>query len=79
VQRDGLPERAEDAQGIGEAFHAREAMERALFCTFCTLHIARLPIAYSFCSPGIAPEARPAVLYKYFFYAFQRLASPGSR
>jgi len=61
VQRDGRAD-AEDAQGIGEALHAREAIERALLGTFCPLDIARLPIAYSFCSPGIAPNARSAVL-----------------
>jgi hypothetical protein len=79
VQCDGRPERAEDAQAIGEAFHAREAKERALLCTFCPFDITGLPVAYSFCSPGIAPKARSAVLHKYFLYTFQCLNSHDSR
>jgi len=78
VQRDGRPD-AVDAQGIGEALHAREAIERTLLCTFCPFDIAGLPVAYSFCSPSIAPKARPSVLYKYFLYSFQGLDSHGSR
>jgi hypothetical protein len=79
VQRDGRPECAEDAQGIGEALHAREAAERALLCTFCPLDITGLPVPYGFCSPRIAPNARSAVLYEYFLYLFQCLISHDSR
>lgn len=71
MQRDGRPDRPEHAQGVGEALHPREAQEGSLLGTFCTLYIADLPVAHSFCSPGIAPYTDTAVRQEYFFYFFQ--------
>lgn len=70
VQRDGGPHCAEHPQSIGETLHARQAGEGPILGMFCTLYVSGLPIADSFCSPSIAPDARAAVLEENLFGVF---------